>query len=89
MRDLVLLAVQLFVTLAKFVRPGGVRAVLAGSLPLKHQLIINRRSIRRAPPLTALDRLVLGLMTQFAPAKLARYPWERHCRAPFAIPVVA
>ena len=49
MRDLLLLAVQLIVTLAKLARPGGVRSVIAASLLLKHQLIISGRSRRRAP----------------------------------------
>ena len=63
MRDLRLLAVHLFVTLAKLARPAGVRSVIAESLLLKHQLIVSRCSRRRAPPLTTLDRFVLGLMT--------------------------
>lgn len=65
MRDLLLLAVQLVVTLAKLARPGGVRSVIAESLLLKQQLLISRRSRRRAPPLTTIDRFVLGLMTLF------------------------
>ena len=49
MRDLLLLVVHLFVTLARLARPGGVRSVVAESLLLKHQLIISGRSRRRAP----------------------------------------
>jgi hypothetical protein len=49
MRDLLLLAVQLVVTLVKLARPGGVRAVIAESLLLKQQLLISRRFRRRAP----------------------------------------
>jgi len=63
MRDLLLLAVHLFVTLTKLARPGGVRSLIAESLLLKHQLIISGRSRRRAPPLTTMDRFVLGLAT--------------------------
>jgi hypothetical protein len=59
MRDLLLLAVQLIVTLAKLARPGGVRSVVAESLLLKHQLIISCRSRRRAPRLTTVDRFAL------------------------------
>jgi len=55
MRDLLFLAVQLIVTLAKFARPGGVRSVIAESPLLKHQLIISGRRRRRAPPLTTID----------------------------------
>jgi putative transposase len=65
MRDLLLLAIHLLVTLAKLLRPGGVRAVAAESLLLKHQLLIINRSRERAPNLTTLDRFVLGLATVF------------------------
>jgi putative transposase len=65
MRDLVIPAIHLLVTFAKLLRPGGVRAVAAESLLLKHQLLISNRSRQRAPNLTTLDRLVLGLTTLF------------------------
>src|SRR5450631_3005102 len=65
MRDLLLLAIHLFVTVAKFLGPGGARAVAAESLLLKHQLLIVNRSRQRAPNLTILDRIVLGLTTLF------------------------
>jgi len=65
MRDLLLLAIHLLVTLAKLLRPGGVRAVAAESLLLKHQLLISNRSRQRAPNLTTVDRFVLGLTAQF------------------------
>ena len=73
MRDLLLLAVHLFVTLAKLARPGGVRSVIAESLLLKHQLIVSGRSRRRAPPLTTVDRFVFGLMALFVrPRRIAK-----------------
>jgi hypothetical protein len=65
MRDLLLLAIHLLVTLAKFLGPGGTGQVAAESLLLKHQLLISNRSRQRAPNLTMLDRLVLGLTTLF------------------------
>ncbi len=65
MRDLLLLAIHLLVTLAKLFGPGGTRQVAAESLLLKHQLLISNRSRQRAPNLTMLDRLVLGLTTLF------------------------
>ena len=64
-RDLLLLAFHLLVTLAKLLRPGGVRALAAESLLLKHQLLISNRCRQRAPNLTPLDRFVLGLTSQF------------------------
>ena len=73
MRDLLLLAIQLVVTLTKFLRPGGVRGVAAESLLLKHQLLISNRSRLRAPNLTTLDRFVLGLTTLFvSPRRIAK-----------------
>jgi hypothetical protein len=48
-RDILILAIHLPVTLAKFLRPGGVRAVAAESLLLKHQLLISNRSRQRRP----------------------------------------
>ena len=63
----------LVVTLAKLARPGGVRAVMAESLLLKQQLLISRRSRRRAPPLITIDRFVLGLTTLFVrPGRVAK-----------------
>src|SRR5487761_2519351 len=73
MCDLLLLAVQLLVTLAKLARPVGVRSVIAESLLLKHQLIMSGRSRRRATPLTTMDRFVLGLTMLFVhPRRVAK-----------------
>jgi putative transposase len=65
MRDLLLLAIHLLVTLAKLLRPGGARAVAAESLLLKQQLLVINRSRARAPNLTTLDRFVLAMTTLF------------------------
>ena len=65
MRELLLLAVHLILTLAKLLPLGDVRSFIAESLLLKHQLIDCGCSRRRAPPLTTLDRFVLGLTTMF------------------------
>jgi hypothetical protein len=64
-RELLILVFHLLVTAAKLLRPGGVRAVAAESLLLKHQLLISNRSRRRASSLSAVDRFVLGLTTLF------------------------
>ena len=63
MRELLTLAIHVLVTCAMLLRPGGVRAVAAESLLLKHQLLISNRSRQRAPNLTSVDRFVLGLTT--------------------------
>src|SRR5438876_2182698 len=65
MRELIILAIHLLVTFAKLLRPGGVRTVAAESLLLKHQLLISNRSRQRAPNLTSMDCVLLGLSTLF------------------------
>src|SRR5271167_2575996 len=73
MRLLFLLIAHLLVTLAKLVRPGGLRAVAAESLAVKHQLLIMKRARRRAPNLTSWDRLVLGVCALLAsPTRLSK-----------------
>ena len=52
-------------TLAKLMRPGGVRSVVAESLVLKHQLLTLRRARHRSPRLTPWDRLLLGFGSCF------------------------
>ena len=69
MRELLILAIHLLVTFAKLLHPGGLRAVAAESLSLKHQLLISNRSRHRAPNLATLDRVVLGLTTRFVNAR--------------------
>jgi len=60
MRDLIVRLVHLAATLLQLVRPGGLRAAVAESVLLKHQLLIVNRSCRRAPILRVLDRLIAG-----------------------------
>src|ERR1700674_5304289 len=60
MRELFILVAHLLATLAKLLRPGGVRSVVAESLLLKHQLLTLKRSRKRAPKLTPWDRLLVG-----------------------------
>ena len=73
MRNLLLLAIHLIVTVAKLLRPGGVRTVAAESLLLRHQMLTSNRCRHRAPNLTSLDRLLLGLTTLFiSPQRIAK-----------------
>lgn len=69
MRNLLVLAIHLFVTFARLVRPSGVRAVAAESLLLKHQLVISNRFRQRAPNLNSLDPFVLGLLRECRPRR--------------------
>ena len=65
MKDVLLTLLHLAVTAAKLCGPGGVRAVIAENLLLKQQLIVLRRSRRRAPNLTVGDRLLCGFGSLF------------------------
>ena len=67
------LLIQLLITLAMVLRPGGSRTVIAESLLLKQQLIIHSRSRQRAPNLTTRDRALLGFLSLFLnPRRIAR-----------------
>jgi len=60
MKDPIYLLLHLLTTLAKMIKPGGGRAVMAENLLLKQQLIIHSRSRQRAPNLSTQDRALLG-----------------------------
>jgi putative transposase len=65
MIHLLILAVHLLATIAKLMRPGGVRAIAAESLLLKQQLLISGLTRRRAPNLNSFDRFVFRLASLF------------------------
>ena len=60
MKDVLILLGHLLRTIARLLGPGGARAVVAESLLMKQQLLVLNRSRRRAPNLSALDRLLFG-----------------------------
>ena len=73
MRDAIYLLFHLLTTLAKLIRPGGSRTVIAENLLLKQQLIIHSRSRQSAPNLSAKDRALLGFWSLFLnPRRVAR-----------------
>ena len=73
MRELFILIAHLLVTLAKLGTRGGLGAVAAESLAIRHQLLIMKRAQRRAPNLTSWDRLVLGVCALFvSPRRLSK-----------------
>ncbi|MFT5446259.1 MAG: putative transposase [Gammaproteobacteria bacterium] len=61
MKDLALIVIHILATTAKLIRPGGLRAVMIENALLRQQLIVLRRSRRRAPNLTTLDRFLFGV----------------------------
>jgi len=73
MKDVFYLLFNLLSALARIIRPGGSRTVIAENLLLKQQLIIHSRSRQRAPNLTTRDRTILGLLSLFLnPKRLIR-----------------
>ncbi|MCZ2079331.1 MAG: integrase core domain-containing protein [Bryobacterales bacterium] len=65
MRDVLALFAHVAFTLFRFCRPGGVRAVMAESVLLRHQLLIVNRGRQRAPNLRPLDRVIAGACAVF------------------------
>lgn len=65
MKDLLILLAHLLTTVAKLLGTGGVRAIVADSLLMKQQLLVIKRSRRRAPNLSALDRFLFGFWSLF------------------------
>jgi hypothetical protein len=55
------LIAHLLTSVVRVAPPGGVRAVIAESLLLKHQLLVLSRSRNRAPRLTPWDRRLFGV----------------------------
>src|SRR4030095_11281877 len=73
MRDLIILLVHGIATVARLTGPGGLRAVVAESLLVKHQLLILNRSRQRSPNLRASDRIFAGMCSLFMrPARVIR-----------------
>src|SRR5215470_12529222 len=68
MRNVLFGLLHLAVTTARLCGTGGVRAVMAENLLLKHQLTVLRRARKRAPNLTASDRLLCGFWSMFLSA---------------------
>jgi hypothetical protein len=65
MQHLLLILLHVVRSLGKLLKPDGVKALVAENCLLKHQLLIARRSRRRAPNLRFSDRLLFGLGSLF------------------------
>jgi putative transposase len=70
--EIFVLIAHLVTTLVRVALPGGVRAVIAESILLKHQLLILNRSRNRAPRLTPWARLLFGISAFLVSAQ--RFP---------------
>jgi transposase InsO family protein len=67
MYDILIVLIHLIVTVVRLIRPGGVRAIVAESALIRHQILILNRSRKRAPNLRVSDRLIAGLCTLLMP----------------------
>ena len=63
MHDILVVLVHSTVTVVRLIKPGGLRAVVAESALIRHQILILNRSRRRAPNLRVSDRMIAGLCT--------------------------
>jgi len=73
MKDAMILLFHLLAVIARLLRPGGGRTLVAENLLLKQQLLLHSRSRSRAPNLSTLDRVLLGFWTLFLnPRRITR-----------------
>jgi len=73
MKNAMVLLVKLLARRAILLGTGGTRAVLAENILLRQQLLVLRRSRRRAPNLRPADRLLFGFWSQLlSPRRLIR-----------------
>src|SRR5215467_3919276 len=73
MRDIFTLFLHTIVTIIRLAQPGGLRAVIAESVLMRHQVLILNRGRKRAPNLRSSDRIIAGLCTLLMrPARVLR-----------------
>ncbi|MBL4866426.1 MAG: hypothetical protein JKY67_08630 [Pseudomonadales bacterium] len=60
MREKIELLIHFICTMAKLLKPGGVKVVMAEAMATKQQLIIMNRGNSRAPNLNSFDRFLFG-----------------------------
>ena len=63
MKSAVLLIVHILVLIVKALRTGGVKALIAENILLKHQLGILARTRQKSPNLKTSDRFLLGALS--------------------------
>src|SRR5260370_31925514 len=73
MRHVLFILLHLLSKMGKLLRPGGAKSLVAENILLKQQLLILRRSRRRAPNLRSVDRVLFGFCSQLlSPRRLLR-----------------
>ena len=68
MRSVLLLIIHLLTVVARLLKTGGVRSVIAENLLLRQQLIVLGRTRNKAPNLKTSDRFILGGLSLFISA---------------------
>ena len=72
MRNLAILLIHLLPAIARLLRPGGARSLVAESLLLRQQLLILNREREQAPNLNPADRLIAALCSAWLGAARLR-----------------
>src|SRR5499427_8959197 len=73
MRDILTLLLHALVTIIRLAQPGGLRAVVAESILMRHQVLILNRGPKRSPNLRSSDRIIAGLCALvMRPARVLR-----------------
>jgi hypothetical protein len=73
MRVILTLFLHAIVTLIRLGQPGGLRAVVAESVLMRHQVLILNRGRKRSPNLPSSDRVIAGLcILMMRPARVLR-----------------
>ena len=72
MKPLALLVMHVLTMLVERVGPGGVKAIIAESVLIKHQQLLVHRSGGKAPRLTTLDRFLCGFLVLFMHSRRIR-----------------
>jgi len=68
MREKIELLIHFICTMAKLLRPGGIKVMMAETMVTKQQLIILNRGNSRAPNLSSFDRFLFGFLAFFIDA---------------------
>jgi putative transposase len=72
MRDISRFFYHLVACIIKMLRPGGVKSIAAENLILRQQLIVIKRTRRRAPRLNQADRTLFAILAQIIPQNRLR-----------------
>jgi len=73
MKTIVLITLHILMMLFKLCLPGGLRKIIAENIVIKQQLIVVKRSQKKCPNLSPVERLLFGAYKKFELLHLVRY----------------